>query len=188
MPNNITTLEDIHSDAYDKYIYDAYTSKVPAKMDVGGVVGEVPSDIPMDETTAMNPIGSKGQEAYGLIKGGVQSELALPNFFEGLARGIFKAVQNPEDQGRIKSFLEGMDEAKWPDIKQWKTILKEIGVPDVSSTKSAELMESVGELIAPGAGMTIAAKLGTKAIKKMNKPKAAVTAGTATLAGEEKAK
>jgi hypothetical protein len=142
----------------------------------------------MDENTAMNPIGSKGQEAYGLIKGGVQSELALPNFIEGVARGIFKSVKNPEDQGRIKSFLEGLDEAKWPDIKQWKTILKEIGVPDVAATKSADLMEGVGELVAPGAGVAVTTKLGVKAIKKMNKPKATVTAGTATLAGEEKAK
>jgi len=186
--NNIVTFDDVHSDAYDKYIYDAYTSKAPSKLDVGGVIGEVPSDIPVDENTAMHPIGSKAQEAYGLVKGGVQSELALPNFFEGLARGIFKAVKNPEDQGRIKSFLEGMDEAKWPDIKQWKTILKEIGVPDVAATKSAELMEGIGEAVAPGAGISIAGKLGSKAIKKVGKTKASVSVGTATIAGEEKAK
>lgn len=189
MPNNnIFSLEQIHSDAYDKYVYDAYAAKAPAKIDVGGVVGEVPSDIPVDENTARNPIGSKAQEAYGLVKGGVQSELALPNFFEGLARGIFKAVENPEDRGRIKSFLEGMDEAKWPDVKQWKIILKEIGIPDVAATKSAELMEGIGETIAPGVGVSIAGKMGSKAIKKLGKTKTAATIGTAAIAGEEKAK
>lgn len=141
-------LEELHSRAYDRQMYpDAFET-----IDVGGAVGKVSEPI-------------TGDEAYGMAKGVVQSELALPDFFESVAIGVYDMLKNPKNQGMLKSFVEGYNkEGVFPDLDKIKEMMK--GILPEPSTESGKMSQEVGEMVAPGTLAPAIYKAGRKVLKK----------------------
>lgn len=161
-------LEDIHSRAYDRFMYpEAYEN-----VDVGGVVGI--SNIKPEELPNAKELA---ESTYGLTKGAIQSELALPDFFESLAMGVYGLVSNPEGRGRLQSFIDGFKkEGIAPDLDKIKMLMKDI-LPEPTS-EGGKASQEIGEFIAPGALIPAMYKAGKKVLKKKSGAVAAPMADT----------
>jgi hypothetical protein len=150
--------KQILSDSYDKYNRIGFEEgEIPETIDVGGSIGKIP-------TTPVTP-KELIEGGYASTRGFVDSELGAIGELEGFKNAVINMVQNPENKKIFDAFIDGLSkETTFPRIDEVTSMINKY-LPEVPM--SAKSAETVGQLVAPGAAIGIAAK----ALSKMKKGK-----------------